>query len=155
MNPSAVLIVGSPAACTVAVAALGAAPHFANAADIASAHGIHAALPILESDDRIAVALLLWEREDPAGLPLLVESIQAHQRNPLMAVCIRSEIALPPAIADRLWELGVADRHFDQRWDGRELADALLVVLREHARHLMLCAIAEASTRLDKAGSFG
>lgn len=154
MNPSAVLIVGSPAACTVAVATLRAAPHFASV-DIASAHGIDDAALILAKDDRIAVTLLLWESEDPAGLPLRVKAVQAHQRNPLMAVCVRSEIALPPAIAERLWELGVADRHFALHWEGRELADTLLVALREYARHRMLCAIAEASTRLDKAGSFG
>ena len=154
MEESPLLLVGPAAACASAVATLRASPLLATCA-IREAHQVDHALMLLATDESFAVAVILYGQGDPGELPALVASIQEQQRNPLMAVAVRSELPLSADIADQLWNLGVADLQFAQTTHGDEFAESVAIALREVARHRIHDAIAAAATRLAKALSLG
>ena len=149
-----VLIVGAPAETAMAATALRRSP-------LLAAYDVRACEPA-QLDDALAAtadiaALLVLATDADAGkaLPAIVAAIHGQQRNPLMGVLVRSRVALDAGVRDTLWDLGVADRRFDEAIDGDELAGAMAVALREHARQQMHCAVAEASTVLANAETLG
>ncbi len=152
MEQPSILIVGS--ACALTAAALRNSPLLAGYG-VRESQDIAAAMSVLDTESHIAVALMRWGGGDPSSLPRLVARIQENKRNPLMAVIVRSEVALPEQIADQLWALGVADRQFGQSPASPECAEALAVAMRGYARYQAFCAITESSTRLAKTASFG
>lgn len=145
MESLAVLLIGSGPACAAAAAALAASPIVAGHG-IRTAADITQALDVLKGDAAIGVTLFIWDGKDPTELPGIVALIQKHQRNPLMAVAIRSTAAVPQEVAARLWDAGVADCQFTQPLG--DVAEALAIALREVVRHRAHFAVAAASARL-------
>ena len=151
---SSILIVGAAPACVAASRSIRES-RLLEGVKLLDGHGLTSVRPLLESDESIAITLVLWEHDAPDGIVEFVAEIQKHQRNPLMAVVVRSAKALPADIEDRLWSCGVADRQYLQSPHSPELAASLAAALREYTRLRAHCAIAESSARLDKAKTFG
>lgn len=154
MEESPVLLVGPAAACATAVATLTASPLLAECA-IREVHNLGQALALLSADESIAATVILYGQDDPARLPALVTGIQEQQRNPLMALTVRSDKPLPAEIAGQLWNLGVTDRQFSQPTNCNDFAESIAIALREVVRHRVHYAIADSAVRLARTQSLG
>lgn len=148
------LIVGAVPACTTASRSI-TESRLLEGVRLLARHDAAAALSVLDEDETVAVTLVIAGEDSADNVVGLVAEIQKRQRNPLMAVMVRSASALPADVEGQLWDCGVADRQYLQSPHGPELAASLAAVLREHARLRAHSAIAESSTRVDKAKSFG
>lgn len=151
MEASSVLLIGDSAR-DIASPLLAESP-LLSGFSIRTATDVAEAREILDNDGDIAAVVLVWGSGDPAALPAAVERIQERQHNPLMSILVRCRTPVPEAVADELWRVGIADRHFGEPPDSLSLADSLAVVLREYRRHRMHEAVATASTRLAKAAN--